>query len=460
MIVSFLALKKERRFVYLAHTINAFLVILLYKTNYLISGAHKYFFGFYGKAGPFYIYTIIIFLVFSLRGIYLLFKRIQSKQLDIKKQTQAKYMLTGLFIAHLASVDFLPKFNIEFYPPGAIFILLWVIIIAYSILKHQLLDISIVLKKGVIYSLLVSCISIIYLLSVIIFEKSFQNFLGYKTVFGSMTSAVLIAIISIPLRNKIQYFVDKFFFKGTPVEIAEQNQLLRKELAHAEKMKAVATLASGLAHEIKNPITAIKTFTDHLQQKKNDPVFLENFSRIVGTEVNRIDSLVHQLLDFAKPAPLKLEPTNIHQLLDDTVDLLHNKLLQHKIQLIKNYNASSTILNIDANQLKQALLNILMNAIDAMPDGGTLTITTSLDLPPKPLPLNPKNFTIIIEDTGCGISLKDLPNIFEPFFSKKTNGTGLGLSITQGIIKEHKGSIKVMNSPIKGVIFIIELPLI
>ncbi len=523
MIVSFLDLKKERKFVYLAHSINIILAILLYSTNYLISGTYKYFFGFYGKAGPFYIYTIFIFLIFTLRGIYLLYRTIRSNQLNAKKQIQAKYMLTGMIIAHLGSVDFLPKFNIEIYPFGAVFILLWVCIMTYAILKHQLLDINIVFRAGLIYSLLVTVITIVYLILVLSIEKIFHDLLGYHSFFTSVLAAVLIAIFFIPLKNKIQYLLDKYFFKGTHAQIAEQNELLRKELAQSEKMKAVATLASGMAHEIKNPITAIKTFTDFLPQKKNDPAFLDNFQKVVGTEVDRIDQLVRQLLDFAKPAPLKLQSTNIHQLIDDTLDLLNNQILRNKINVTKSYlrnpknlsfpNASvgnpqqmhlgtgpdeamtrpptktfggDTLLNLDPNQFKQALLNIFMNAIDAMPEGGTLTICTSLDLIPKRLSFpnalvgNPddpkirpptqtfggdnsgigsKSFVLIIQDTGHGISPKDLPHIFDPFFSKKSNGTGLGLSITQGIVQEHGGGIKVESVVGKGTRFVIELPI-
>ena len=154
---------------------------------------------------------------------------------------------------------------------------------------------------------------------------------------------------------------------------------------------------------------------------------------------------------------------------------------KHNIQVVKNFEADGCTLMADANKLKQVFLNLFMNAIDAMPEGGTLTIQTSVSLrggvllnddeaiyfkkiasPEKQVRndtnLIPKTFTLIIQDTGCGIAPKDLPHIFDPFFSKKSNGTGLGLSITQGIVQEHGGGIRVESALGKGTRFVIALP--
>ena len=244
--------------------------------------------------------------------------------------------------------------------------------------------------------------------------------------------------------------MDRFFFKGTPVEIAEQNELLRREVAEKEKFKAVATLAGGVAHEIKNPLTAIQTFSEFLPQKLNDKEFLNKFAAIVGTEVNRIDQLVHQLLDFAKPSPLSLKETNIHNLIDETLDFLNSKFIQHKIKIEKKYDINKeSLLSVDPIQLKQVFMNIFLNAIDAMSQSGTLTVATKT---------TDASLEIIIQDTGCGITPKDLSHIFDPFFSNKDNGTGLGLSITHGIIQEHKGKIRVESVGGQGTDFTIELP--
>jgi polar amino acid transport system substrate-binding protein len=261
----------------------------------------------------------------------------------------------------------------------------------------------------------------------------------------------MVGILFFPLRNKIQYLVEKYFFKGTQFEIAEQNELLRQKIAQSEKYKTLSTLASGVAHEIKNPLTAIKTFSEYLPQKLDDKEFLLKFANIVGHEVNRIDEMVHQLLNYSKPAPLALTKTNIHKLIKDTTNVLSSRFLNQKINTLEHFYTNQDLsLDIDSNQMRQALLNIFLNALDSMPNGGQLYIETKL---------TKKNFEIIIRDTGTGISKEDLPHIFDPFFSRKDHGTGLGLSITQSLIANHKGKIDVKSRLGWGTEVKIKLPL-
>jgi signal transduction histidine kinase len=306
---------------------------------------------------------------------------------------------------------------------------------------------------------------------VFLVEYLFKGIIGYKSLIVSILYAFVIALFFTPVKNRIQHLADKIFLGKDPIEIARENELMRQELERSQRLKAIATFASGMAHEIKNPLTAIKTFTEYLPEKTEDKEFLSKFSRIIGTEVNRINSLVHQLLDFAKPAPLNLQTVDIHSLLDGTLNLLSNNFIEHKIKIVKEFytdnrrleDADSHRLKIsdhlcmkaDPNKLKQAFLNLFLNAIEAMPSGGTLTIKTAIS---NPQSMDHGQLTITISDTGCGISAEDLKYIFEPFYSKKEGGTGLGLSIVYNIIKEHKGEIKVESKINQGTKFIIELP--
>ena len=162
--------------------------------------------------------------------------------------------------------------------------------------------------------------------------------------------------------------------------------------------------------------------------------------------------MTHQLLDYGKPAPLAIKKTNIHKLINNTVDILNSKFIDQKTEIIKNFQASQDLpLDIDPNQLRQALLNILLNAVEAMPHGGKLTISTFVT--------HISYFIIKIEDTGEGISREDLSQIFDPFFSRKDNGTGLGLSITETLIKNHNGIIQIKSKAGVGTVVEIELPL-
>jgi signal transduction histidine kinase len=287
----------------------------------------------------------------------------------------------------------------------------------------------------------------------------------YQNLTTSIIIASAIALFFTPLKNRIQDFVDRAFFKATPMEIANQN----------EKLKAVATLASGLAHEIKNPLTTLKTFAEYVPQKKDDPEFMEQYKKIIPQEITRIDNLVHELLFFAKPSPPQIQSINPNEIIRNTTLMLDQKFKSQNIQVALQLNANTSV-QADPNQIKQALLNLILNAIDAMPNGGKLGViarseatkqslstvipspTNVIPSPTNVIPAKAGIYVIEITDTGCGIAPKDLPHIFEPFFTKKEKGTGLGLAITQGIIEKHGGTINVESKINQGTKFIIKLP--
>ena len=157
-----------------------------------------------------------------------------------------------------------------------------------------------------------------------------------------------------------------------------KNKKLIQEVAKKEKLESIATLASGIAHEIKNPLTAIKTFTEYLPQKLDDKEFLEKFSQIVSKEGDRIDDLVHQFMDFAKPAPIQLKQIDINKLIRETLDFLNNDFLKNNITTHLHASMHDTLfIQADSQQLRQAFLNIFLNAIDAMAHGGTLYVETT-----------------------------------------------------------------------------------
>jgi len=462
-VVNFLQLNSERKNVYIAYAILIFSAPSCLFTNSFLSGLHKYFFGFYGKAGPIYIFYMLLFALCILRTFLILLRTIKINIHPEHKNTQIKYIIASLIMATFASIDFVPKFGIEIYPFGSIFFIFWITVMTYAIVKHNLMDINIVLRKGLVYSILVAILTVFYLTLVVLVEKVFQNLIGYRSLAISISYAFIIALSFIPLRNKIQSFIDKHFFKGTREEISEENEKLRQEVIKTEKLKAVADLATGVGHEIKNPLTAIKTFAEYLPQKLDDKEFLTKFSKIVGKEVDHIDDLVHQLLEFAKPSPLELKKTNTHKLINDTLDFLNSAFIKHKIKISRNFTDHSTIADLDPNQIRQALLNILLNAIDAMPTGGTLTVSTersglSNQASVKTLKTD-SCLLIAISDTGCGILKEELKNVLDPFYSNKDNGTGLGLSITSQIVENHNGKLRMESVEKRGTTVIIELPI-
>jgi two-component system sensor histidine kinase HydH len=311
------------------------------------------------------------------------------------------------------------------------------------------MDIRIVIRRSVVYSLLVACITAVYLVMVLIMERWFQGFLGYRSIFATALVAFLIAIFFNPLRNRIQAFVDRALFTATTAELAAQREQLLTEVRKSDQQKAVATLAAGLAHEIKNPLASIKTFTEHLETRAHDPTFLAKFQKIVGGEVERINLIVQQLLEFAKPVPQKLTPVEVPRLVDETLELLNSELVQRHVEVTRRYAPSPRVL-ADPQQLKQVFLNLFLNSLQAMNGAGRLEIGTTSD---------GSELTVTIADNGAGIAAKDLSHIFEPFFTTKTAGTGLGLAVVHGIITEHRGRIAIQSRVGEGTRVHIELPI-
>jgi signal transduction histidine kinase len=253
----------------------------------------------------------------------------------------------------------------------------WVGVATYAIIRHHLLDINIVIKKTAVYSILVTLITITYFVTVYIMESLFRDFVGYKSIPWTLSVIALFILIFQPLKNLVQSFVDKYFFKGSQVALARELQRAQEELKRVERLKAVGILAAGMAHEIKNPLTSIKTFTEYLPEKCNDPDFIDKFHKLIGMEVNKINDIVQQLLDFSKPKPLKLELSDIHQILEQTLSLFSNSLIKYKITLARNYAASLPSVSIDPNQMQQVFCNLFLNAIEAMKEGGKLTVSTA-----------------------------------------------------------------------------------
>ena len=416
---------------------------------------HFRFNEFYWPTSPgIFLLIHMFFLVFGLIALsnYELIKgyfRIRNR----KKQLHLLFFTIGGMVGWLGGwVSYLENFDLGIYPMGCFLIALYPLLYGYAIFRHQLFDIKVILRKTLLYSLTIMAITVIYFIIVYLIEKVFSLFVGYHSIPIALAIIAFFSIIFNPLKNKIQTLIDKYFFHGTIDEIDEENTRMREELQKSEKLKAVATLAAGMAHEIKNPLTSIKTFSEHIESKGSDPEFRHKFHTLINSEVGRINNIVKQLLEFSKPKDLQTKPTDINQLLDDTLSLLNNKFVQQNIKVTKNYTQLPEI-EVDPNQIKQVFLNLFLNAIEAMPKGGTLTIKTAA--PTNSIP--DTQYSILITDTGQGIAPTNLKHIFDPFYTKKTEGTGLGLSIVHGIIEKHNGIIEVNSKLGEGTTFTISL---
>jgi nitrogen-specific signal transduction histidine kinase len=256
---------------------------------------------------------------------------------------------------------------------------------------------------------------------------------------------------------------------GALVVLTDITALKRLELQirRSDRLASLGTLSAGMAHEIKNPLVSIKTFAQLLPERYQDSDFRDTFSNLIGHEIDRIDSLVNQLLRFARPAKPVLKPMHVHDVLEKSLQLVGHRLYQKEIKLTRSWRADVDTIRADADQLEQVFLNFFLNAMDAMNRGGELSVGTEIRAASEWVAAisgsNGESHEVLlvtIRDDGEGIRTEDIPHVFDPFFTTKDYGTGLGLSVVHGIIQEHGGQIEVESELSKGTSFHILLPLV
>ena len=248
---------------------------------------------------------------------------------------------------------------------------------------------------------------------------------------------------------------------------------LELQIRRSDRLASLGTLSAGMAHEIKNPLVSLKTFAQLLPERYQDSDFRDTFSNLIGHEIDRIDSLVNQLLRFARPAKPILKPLHAHEILEKALTLVGHRLYQKDIKLNRSWRADTDTIHGDADQLEQVFLNFFLNAMDAMKTHGELSVKTEIRSDEQWVSaltyMNGESsgnseareaFRITIRDSGEGIRTEDIPHVFDPFFTTKDYGTGLGLSVVHGIIQEHGGQIEVESELEKGTAFHILLPLV
>lgn len=237
--------------------------------------------------------------------------------------------------------------------------------------------------------------------------------------------------------------------------LAEREEQLKlatgKQLHRSEKLASLGRLAAGVAHEINNPLTGVLTFAHLMKEKPNmDGQDLQDLDLIIH-ETTRAAEIVRGLLDFARERAVIKEPLNLNEVIARTIRLIRNQKLFERIVIDEDLANDLPEIEGDMNQLQQVLLNLSLNACEAMPTGGTLIIRTRS---------GERGVIVMLADTGCGIKPEHLEHVFEPFFTTKPvgKGTGLGLSVSYGIVQQHGGAIEVDSQPGRGTTFTLVFP--
>jgi signal transduction histidine kinase len=230
-------------------------------------------------------------------------------------------------------------------------------------------------------------------------------------------------------------------------------ELYYQQLQRADRLASVGELASSIAHEIKNPLAGISGAIQILSKEFSKGEREKEIFDEILKQINRVNKTIGDLLSFSKPSPLVIGVSNINKVIKDTLILVEQQAKQNNVLTELNLDPDIPNTEFDEKKIQQALLNLMLNAVQAMPDGGKMSVLS------KAYFLNTRDYLLIqVKDTGPGIPQEYLSKIFDPFFTTKPNGTGLGLAIVKRIINEHAGKISVESAPAKGTTFTIELP--
>lgn len=621
--------KKIHPLLRVTNIILCVLIIATIYTNYYAYDGGPYMgFPYWPIVGPISTIEMLMYIINVVFSEWELFI-VAIKGTSIIKQ-QAKYMIFGTTLGYFgAATNFLLWFRIPFPPILNILIPVYVISIAYAILRHRLMDIEFVIKKGFVFSVLTASIIGIYSFLLFLGQNIFQSTLGVNQWIAAILTALAIAVGYQPLENIITNLTNQYFFRkkydyqktlkdsseamnlltdidrlvrlttrivarrmeleetstlvfdeskhkyfvkaaegkskellGTtysdnfelfkhlfstkqillkdevvntlnsklimPDErkrlttirkemdklhaqicvpsitrgkymgnklvavfilgakksgdlytnediqllstlsnqaaVAVENALMysdlmkqfqelketKDQLVQSEKLAALGTMAAGIAHEIRNPLTSLQLFVQMMAERFDDHEFREKFTQIVPPEIERLNRIVNDLVSFAKPSKLTREPTQIQDILEKTIRLSEISFKKLNVKVIREFNEVPKVM-VDSQQIMQIFLNLIMNGTQSMTKGGILTVKTYYDDIYKKV-------CVDITDTGIGISEENLKKLFSPFFTTKEGGTGLGLAITKRIVEEHKGEIKVKSKVGEGTTFTVEFP--
>lgn len=233
-------------------------------------------------------------------------------------------------------------------------------------------------------------------------------------------------------------------------QMTQELKQSRDKLIQAERLATAGKMSASFAHEIRNPLSSMRMLSQMLMQKPEISAEQRQSLQYILEEIERIDNIVKGLMDFARPTTLNLEQQPLVPILQAVLALMEANLTHHQIQLVPKLDPDLPDFQFDSDKIKQAFMNVVLNAMEAMPQGGTLTVATFKQ---------GDAVCIKVIDTGIGISEEDIEYLFEPFFTRKEKGTGLGLANVKRILEEHNGTVEIESTQGEGTTVSLQLPL-
>ncbi|NQT30639.1 MAG: hypothetical protein HQ596_08710 [Candidatus Saganbacteria bacterium] len=448
-------LSLKRKLVYLTYLFAFIFLILDFTPLFVANVGPTLEFRYYPQAGLVY----PLFVVFVLAGFFYAFFELFAafRAVTGTRKNQLLYVLIASAIGFLGGITaFFPVWGINLPVISQATLPLYILIAVYAIVKHKLFNISLIVRKGLVYSTLTIMFAGFYVLAILFINYFLSNYVNFHPVLSILIVVFISVLLFQPLKDRVQNLVDKLFFKGKYLyqkridDLSVENQKLFRSLLQADKLAALGTISAGMAHEIKNPLASLKGMTQILDENLDDPNFIKRYQEIVGRQIERINNIVEKLLKYGTPKGLALSEIDIKETMLEELGLLENQLRKRNIKVDLKI-ASLPKVEADKEQLASVFMNLFLNALQAMPLGGILSIRGGLSAVDA--------IYLEVADTGAGISADKLDKIFDPFFSTKEGGVGMGLAVVYRIIKEHKGDIQVESLKDKGTKFSIWFPI-
>lgn len=231
----------------------------------------------------------------------------------------------------------------------------------------------------------------------------------------------------------------------------QSSRQLQEEVRRKDKLVTMGNLAAGVAHEIRNPLSSIKGFAKYFESRSPPGSEEQELAKVMAKEVDRLNRVISELLELVRPVDLSFQRVNINEIIEHSLHLIRQDAESRHIRIQFDSNKNLPVIELDPDRFTQVLLNLYLNAIQAIGNDGTLAVYLEL--------VEGGGLRIGIKDSGKGIPPDDLPHIFDPYFTTKASGTGLGLAIVQKVIEEHQGRISVTSTPQSGTLFILMIPL-
>lgn len=540
-VVTLLKLNKHRNILRAIYLIGLLFIFLLFFTNLYISGYNKFFWGYYPKAGAIFYLDLLFYSLLWSAALILLYMGMKSKDISMQQRNKIKYVLVAFFIGGLACIDYIANYGYPVYPFGYIFVFIMLVVFAYAIIRHRLLDIDVILKKTLIFGVLFTAVYTVFIAFTFLGQAFFEQFVTHNRWVSMMPSVLVVTIMLRPLENFLASITDKYLFQkkydyksllkiftsevltvleldklinltkdklieimkirscdivlgdtamagevnipitvknetiGTLVlgrkksdedykqddldilhplaktlglaisnaKLFEELVKTRAEVAQRDKMATIGTLAAGMAHEIRNPITTIRNFADFLPDKYNDEEFINKFEKLIPREIDRIEGIARSLLEFSSTEDAgSKEDIALDEPVKTVISILEPQYRTTEIKIICNDKEKHFIKGSRA-QVQDAFFNILNFILAESQTGSNIIIecaegegVTSLFM---------RNKELFVADH----IIKD---VFEPISGlyKEKRGFGFNLFVAKQLLERNNATLKINSDKTTG----------